>query len=153
MNNIFSSWTWTLPQTSQLQVTAKLNSNHNYQSLSKDFIEKYANATALGISYTEQYYNSNTSVSLHVHHTSNNQLHEVLGHTNFKNKLLEFNINTIKFSNISFTTQPLGKNSVVITMTGRVEINNNNYTSVNTFIVKINSGTYKILNHIFEIFI
>lgn len=153
MDNILSSWTWTFPQSSQLHITAKLNPNQNYQALAKDFLEKYANSMNIGIGFIENYYNNDTPISLHIHNGQNNQLYEIMGHTNFKNKLSEFNINVIKLFNIVFTSQPLGKNSIIITTNSQSEINGKKYSNVNTFIVRIKSGIYKITNHLFEIFI
>ncbi len=153
MNNTSSFWTWTFPQSSHLQVTAKLNPNQNYQALAKDFIEKYATSAAIGINFIENYYISNTPISLHIHNGQNNQLYEMFGHTNFRNKMAEFNINIIKFSNITFTVQPVGKNNIIITINARIELNGNSYTTVNTFITRINNGSYKIINQLFEIFV
>ena len=151
MNNT-SSLLWTFPQASQVQVTTKINPNNNYQTISKDFIEKYASAITFGINCAEYYYSSNASVSLHIHQGSNNYLHEIIGHANFKNKLSEFNINVIKFSNLVYTSQPVGKNSILLIFNGKADINNNTFTIINTFVLRIINGSPKIMNQVFEIF-
>ncbi|XWV26051.1 putative orfan [Tupanvirus soda lake] len=147
-----STVTWNFPQPMQVQITTPLNPNHDYQVVAKDFLEKYVTAISIGVVTIGHFYDANTSISLHIHRGNENHLFEIVGHNNFRNKLVEFGIQTIKYSNVVYTTQPVGKNSILITMHGRADINGVTYTTINTFIIRITSGLPRIINQVLEIF-
>ena len=150
-NNIPSTNNWIFPQPMQVQITTQLNANHNYQSIAKDFIEKFLTANSLGIGYTGHYYDNNTLFSIHVLQSSSGYLHEMIGFMNYRTKLTEMGIHTVKYNNILNTSQPIGKNSLLITMHGKAEINNSIYNISMTFVIKIISGTPTIISQIFNI--
>lgn len=144
---------WNFPKQTQVSVSTSVNNNYNYQMIAKDFIEKYVVANILGIACIGHYYNNNSYISLHIHHPPNSILYEIIGHNNFKNKMSELGISIIKYNNLTYTAQPIGKSSVIITLHGKAEINNINYNILSTFIVKIISDVPRIINQILEIYI
>lgn len=147
------SISWNFPQPMQVQVTTQLNANHNYQAIAKDFIEKYATANTLGVACLGHYYFNDAKISLHVHHSSSNQLHEMLGHSNFRNKLAEMGIYIIKYHTLTLTAQPLGKSKVLVNTFGKAEINNINYNIISNFVLKTTEIVPKIVSQTFEVFI
>lgn len=149
-----SSISWNFPQPMQVQITTQLNSNANYQAIAKDFVEKYLTANLFGISNLSFYYNDNTCISIHIHQSSNHTLYEIVGHNNYKNKLAELSINTIRYYNLICTAQPVGKKSILITTNGKAEINNRHYNIMTTFIIQLGNDQFsKITNQILEIFL
>ena len=133
-------------------ITPSSNNNNNYPTIAKDFLVQYSSSSTLGISCIGNYYNSDTSCSIHVHQATNHILAEAIGHGNFKTKLEEIGITTMKYSNITYTAQPLGKQSILITYFGQVEINSKLYMFDSTIILRLSIGTPKIANHILQIF-
>ena len=144
---------WNFPQPMEIQITTQLNANNNYHDIAKDFIEKYAMASSFDLTCTSHYYHTDALISLHIHHGTNNHLFEIVGHNNFKNKMTEFNLNATKYNNLVCTVQPIGKNKVLTTMHGRIELNSTFYNMITTFVVKIISGSPRIINQFLEIFV
>ena len=144
---------WNFPQPMEIQITTQLNVNNNYHDITKDFIEKYTLTSSLDLACISHYYHTDALISLHIHHETNNHLFEIVGHNNFKNKMTELNLSTIKYNNLVCTAQPIGKNKILTTMHGRVELNSKFYNMINTFIVKIIGGSPRIINQVLEIFV
>lgn len=143
---------WNFPQPMQVQIITQLNVNHYYQQIVKELLEKFFVAASLGIGYTEHYYDTNAMISIQTHQGSNNLLHEMIGFLNFKNKLSEMGINVLRCQNLTYTAQPVGKNSLLTTVTGKAEFNNIYYTIIITFVIRIQSGIPKIINEMIDIF-
>jgi hypothetical protein len=129
------------------------NPNHDYKCLTKEFVEKYVNANLLGIGCIGYYYNNNAMCSIHLHQGSVNELHEMVGHTNFMHKLKEIGVSTIKYHDIVPTSQPVGKNSILITFFGQAEINGRNHNLISTFIVRMVADAPRIVNQTLNIFL
>jgi hypothetical protein len=129
------------------------SSNHNYQQIAKDFLEKYVTATNnLGISCTAYYYTTDARFSIHLHQGVINQLYEIVGHNNFRAKLSELGILLMKYNGLIPTIQPLGKNSILITFYGQAEINGKMYNIETVFVARLVSESPRIVNHIVNIF-
>lgn len=128
-----------------------LNSNHNYQTIGRDFFEKYSTASSSSITYLENYYHPQSFNSIHVHIGTNN-LYEVIGYDNLRNKLAELKINAIKYHSTTFTCQPIGTDAIIITTAGKATINRINYSIISTFIIKNFDYGSKIMNHMLDIF-
>ena len=150
-NNNFQPMAWNYTHT--IQLTAQVNSNHNYTAIAKEFFEKYGTDSACGIMHTEPYYATDACISLHMHQYGVNHLYEVMGYAAFKNKTTELNIHSIKYMNLIPTAQPVGKNSVMISVFGQSEILGKIYTIESTLIIKIEKNTAKITNQILNIFL
>lgn len=150
-NNNLQPMNWNYTQT--VQITTQINPNNNYQQMAKEFLEKYANDCTMGIQYIENYYSSDTLISLHMHQYGQNYLYELIGHNNFKNRLYEIGIHAIKYNNIVPIAQPLGKKKVIITFYGFGEISGKNYNIESTIIFKLVPGFPKITNHCLNIFL
>ncbi|AYV85081.1 MAG: putative ORFan [Satyrvirus sp.] len=146
------AFNWNFSQTTPMQVT-QTNPNHNYQEISKNFMESFISSNNLGINYIGHHYTLDARISIVVHQGFGNHMYELVGYTNLKLKMAELNINTIKYSNIFYTPQLLGKNSIVITTFGKAEINNNQHNIMATYIVRMTNGMPKITNHILDIFV
>lgn len=136
-----------------MQITILLNPNYHYQELAKDFIEKFATSSALGIDFIAHYYLPGTMISLHLHHNISHQLFELIGYFQLKNKFAELGIQTVKYYHLSFNSQPVGKKKVIIDIVGKVEINNSHYQVSSFFLIKIVDGFYKIIHQILNILI
>lgn len=145
--NNSSGWSFTLP------LVINNDINHKYNAITKDFLDNYCNACSIGISSLDSYYENNAMFSLQIYQNNNNKLTEIVGFNNFKNKLTELNITSMKLNNYRFTSQPLNNTNILISIHGKININGTDYNSINTFIVKVNDTNKKIVNHIFEIFI
>ena len=143
------NYNWLQP----MQITVDQNANSNYPTIAKDFLEKYALASNYGISYTGHFYNSTSFVTIYVHQGQLNHLHETVGYTNYINKLVELGINLIKYQTITHSAQPIGKNNVLVTFYGQAEINGRNYQIKSVFVIRIISGSYRIINHVLDVFI
>lgn len=130
----------------------KINTVTNYASLSKTFIETYAATSQYSIELLEQYYHSNPSISLKLHQSSGENLHEFGSFLLFKVKLSELGIKSMKYTTAKITSQPIGKNSMFILLHGTVEINNKKYSTISSFVIRSNLSLSKIYNHIIEIF-
>jgi len=154
-NNVTSPTTvnWNFPQPMQVQITTQINSNQNYQMIAREFMEKYAAANTLGVGCIGHYYNTNSLISVHIHHESSNILFEMVGHTNFKNKMTEIGIQTIKYHSLIDTVQPLGKNSILVSMYGKADINNTNCNILTTYVIRLIAGAPKIINQTLNIFV
>lgn len=150
MNNSipFANWTWPTPM--QITVT---NPNFSYQTLARDFIEKYANQVAHGLTHVNSFYDNNAQCSIHLHQNNLHHLHEVIGHANWTKKLNELGIYSIKYHSLMQTPQPLGKKSILVNFHGQAEINGKNYNVTTSFIVKLFCGLPRITNHTFDIFV
>lgn len=151
-NAITSPWSFLPPPA--IQVSTQLDVNTNYQQITKDFIEKFANSCILGMSCTSQHYNADSKISLHIRQNSTNQsqLHELVGQGNLRTKLADIGIYIIKHYNLNYTCQPVGKKSILITLYGKAEININQLDMLHTFLIEINNGSPKITNHMMNIF-
>lgn len=157
MNN-YTSWypssqttnhdTLIFPQ--PMQITTPLN--HNYQTIAKDFIEKIAPTNTLDIISTGPYYSTNALISLHIHRDQNDTLFEITGHGDYINKLTDLGIQIIKYTNALYIAQPVGKNSILIIIHGKTDINGVQYATINIFVVRIVTDKPQIINQIFEIF-
>lgn len=143
---------WNFQQPMQVQITTPLNANHNYQLIAKDFLEKFSSASSYGMANTGYYYNTDCSITLTIHQGSSNNSTELMGYNNLKNKFTELGINIIKYHGIIHKCQPVGKNSVIVTLYGKTDINNTTYNIMSTFVVRIIQNNFKITNHIFDIF-
>lgn len=127
--------------------------NTNYKDIAQDFIMNYSISNNFGFICVANYYNSDAMCSIHIHKGINEHiLHETNGHSNFKNKLAELGITTLKYSNITFTPQPLGKNSILINYFGNVEINTKIYVFDSTIVLKLDLSPPRITNHVLQIF-
>lgn len=135
------------------QNSNNIDINQKYREIAKEFIDKYVNLNLPGIASIEQCYDSDSLISFHIHQGNNNHLFELVGYTAFKNKLAEKNITLIKYHNLTYTSQPVGKNCVMITMYCKANINNINYNASSTFIIRITGTIGKIINQVLEIFI
>ena len=143
---------WSFSQPMQVQVTTQLNANYNYQDIAKNFLEKYTSANIISFFSVDHYYDTNSSISLHLHQSSSNILHEIIGFNNFRDKMAGMNVYLIKYSNLVFTSQPIGENGIVISFHGKAEINGVLYNVLSTLVLRIISGTPKITNQILNIF-
>lgn len=135
-----------------LPIPSNDKSNNNHQEIAKYFIEKYAYASILGMNFLESYYFSTATISLHIHRGLENRLIELVGFTSFKNKLIEDNINVIRYNNLTYTSQTLDNKRIIITIHGKAEINYINYNISVVFVIKNINDSLKIVNHIFDIF-
>ena len=106
-NNNLQPMNWNYTQS--VQISAQINPNNNYQQMAREFLERYAADSTMGVQYLSDYYATDALISLHMHQLGQNYLYEVVGHNNLKNKLFEHNIYAIKYNNITPTAQPLGK--------------------------------------------
>jgi hypothetical protein len=125
--------------------------NYNYPDISKNFLEKYISTNSLGISFIESYYNSDTLCSIRIHILTTTQLHEVIGYTNFRNKLCELGISSIRYYDIKYTAQPIGKSKILINFSGCVEINGKYHYITSSIIIKMILGAPRIVNQIINI--
>jgi hypothetical protein len=67
-------------------------------------------------------------------------------------KFHEMSIHSIKYHNITQTSQPVKKTDILITFFGQAEINNHNYNIMTVLEISHISGTFKITNQILNIF-
>jgi len=144
-------FTWSFPAIQS--ITVEMDATQKYQTIAKEFIERYTTSSSLSIAATDQYYNTDSLFTIHVHQNVNHHLYEMVGHTNFKNKMSEISITTMKYHGLTYTSQPVGKNGVLISMNGKAEINNTNYSILSTFMIKMSGTNGKIINQVLEIFI
>lgn len=142
---------WNFTQNMQLAIEA--DNNQKYKEIAKEFLEKYNTSISSGIYAIDYCYNTDSLISLHIHQKNTHHLFELVGYIALKNKLNEISINIIKYHDMVYTSQPLAKNEVLITMYGKAEINSINYNTMSTFIIRISGTTCKIINQILEIFI
>lgn len=127
--------------------------NYNYPNISKDFLEKYISANSLGIGFIDHYYNSDTLCSIRLHILLTTQLHEVIGHINFRNKLHDLGIHNLRYYDIKYTAQPLGKSKILINFNGYVEINRKYHQVVSSIVLKMVLGTPRIVNQMLTIYV
>ena len=139
------SWNYTI------QISTQINPNNNYGQIAKDFFEKYGIDSALSIANIENYYTNESLISLYMHEHGQNFLYEMVGHTNLKNKLSELGIWAIRYFNLMPTIQPVGKNSIMLSFYGHIEISGKIYNVESTIIMKISGSTIKITNQILNI--
>lgn len=146
---------WFFPDAVQVHITAKLTPNHNYHQIAKDFFEKYAAANNIGIEHLGNYYHPDALISINIHRgtNDNNNLHEMTGFNNFKRKIDELKMTSIKYHSMVFTTQPISVDTVLVTFSGKAEINHTNFSVVSTFIIKYSEIGSKIMNHMLDIFV
>src|SRR5271154_4210551 len=129
------------------------NPNHRYQTIAKCFLEKYFNANNFGIGSIGEYYHTGALCSIHLHKDNRHELVEVIGHANFVRKLNEWSIGTIKYLGIVPTVQPIGRNSILVSFHGCVEINNRLHNILTTLILRTNNNSSIIINQILDIFV
>jgi hypothetical protein len=129
------------------------STNNNYQLIAKDFFEKYANASNKNISYLSNFYHQSSLISINIYHGVHNDLYELTGFDDFRNKLIDLKINSMKYHSMNYTSQPIGDNSILIIYMGKVEINRMNYSVITTFIIKNFNFGAKIINHIINFFV
>lgn len=140
-------------QPMEIQITMHPKSNIDFLAVAKDFVEKYFDANKLGISLLGHYYNAQSIFSINLHNNGQHMLFELMGHSNFTNKLAELGIFFIKYYDLACTTQPVGKSRLLITIHGKVDINGSHHNMITTLTLRITDGTPRISNHILEIFI
>lgn len=150
-NHTFTTIICFFQQPMQIQITTHLNPNYHYYELAKDFIEKFAISSTFGINATAHYYNQDTMVSLNLYHSDGNQIFELIGHEQLKNKMLELGIQTVGYNYSSFVSQPMGKKKIIINTIGKIEINSIHYHMFSLFLIKITSGFPKIMHQILNI--
>jgi hypothetical protein len=138
-------------QTVQMQQAPNKTDNSTYTVTAKNFFDQYSLMLALGINCTNNFYGTPSLCSLHIHQGENHQLYELNGYENFRNKLNELGITTIKLVNSHTTPQPLGKKTVLLSVLGQADINQRRYNISMVFTLRSINGTMKILNQILEI--
>lgn len=126
--------------------------NYNYRQIAVNFIENYANSSQIGFLFVSSYYDANALVSIHIHRGADHLLYEMIGPEQTKTQFNAIGINTIKYYNLTHTSQPLGKKSVFVTFHGNIDINGIQYKVISTFNLKLIHGVPKIFNHVLEIF-
>lgn len=151
-NASLPSINWNFSQPMEVQITTKLNPNHNHQTISKEILEKYNFDSSLGLQNIHHYYHNDCFISLIIHNQNNKQLYELVGYINFRLKMNELNVQAIKYYNINFSSQPIGKNNILMNLVGKAEINNAHFNIICSLVLKIVNGTPKITNQILEIY-
>lgn len=138
-----------------MQITFKNAPDNVYHQIAKDFLEKYVSSNLLGLGFIGDHYHFNALCTIHLHKNGTHDVHELVGFSNFKNKLNELGINLIKYYSSVFTTQPLAKKSIIISFCGQVDINTRVYNIETVFVIKQNDifGPFKITNHMLNVFI
>jgi hypothetical protein len=132
--------------------TAPTHINQNYKTIAQDFITQYSSANALGFACVGSFYNSEAICTLHIHKATEHMLFETAGYTATKNKLAELGITVLKYSGVTFTAQPVGRHSVLITYHGQIDVNGKNYSFDSTVVVKIGIAVPSIINQMLQIF-
>lgn len=130
---------------------SSIDIKNNYSQLGASFIEKYISSNQYGISYSSTYYASDALISLHIHKSNGNNLYEILGHTNLKSKLNEFQIDKIRFYSIISNFQPLENNKILINFYGKAEINNVEHNVMCNLVLSVTNNDTKIINQILNI--
>lgn len=130
----------------------KLNINHNYQNIAKDFFEKYSDNSKISIEYLENYYHPQSLITMRIQEGTNDYSYEFIGYNNFKNKFRELKMNNIEYHSMIYTAQPIGTDAILVTIHGRATINYATCSISSTFVIKYFEGCSKIMNHIFNIF-
>jgi hypothetical protein len=131
--------------------TISVPMNQNYATISQAFLENFAVSSTLDINNVSDHYIPNVSISLRIKRGTTNNLNEFTGYTNLKNKLHEFGIYSIKYYNITYTSQPVHKNNILISLHAKADINGKHYNILSSFLLRISNGTPKIINYILEI--
>lgn len=140
MNDIFR-WSFDQP----------ILTNGQYADIAKNFLEKYVIVNLLGISFIDNFYDSQALCTIHLHQGDKNQIFELVGYIALRDKLRELGIVLIRYHHLIFTSQPVGKHKVLIVFHGQLEINGRNFNTVSTMILKAESSL--IINQVIEIFL
>ena len=138
-----------------IQMPTQPITNQPYQTLAKKFIDKYISMVGFGISNCGSCYSDISKISLHIHNNTNNcnQLYEIIGYDSFKTTLLGLAIVQIKYNNVIYTCQPVGKKSILISFYGLSDINSKYYQTLSTIIFSIDKiNSCKVINQTIDIF-
>lgn len=130
-----------------------LNAEQNYQTIAKNFFDKYSADSILGINWLVQYYDTKTMISLHFHLNGSNHLYELIGYKNFLEKTVELNIKSIRFVEVLHTVQPLDFDKVLFNVVGRAMMNDVCVGNITvTFILGIDIKGPKIIRQMLDFF-
>ena len=127
------------------------STNTNYTEIAQLFIEKYLIAIQSGLSFCDGYYEPDSKITLYVNNgISIVNKFEFIGYNSLKCKLIELGIQIIRTHSLTFNYQPVGKNRILVSIVGKIEINGINYNTIN--IISFKSNINRITNQILKIF-
>jgi hypothetical protein len=130
------------------------HTNQNYNQTGFDFLNQYCMASAAGIHNLANAYNFDATCSMHVFKQGQQVLHEMQGFTAIKNKFTELQVSAMRYKDVAFTFQPIGKNSILASFCGKVEINCADFMFNSTMVIKVHSSSgCKVSNHMFQFFL
>lgn len=129
-----------------------IETNADYNAIAKDFLEKFAAYNKMGIAATHHYYNLDTPTSIRINIIKTWNIYETVGFKGYESKMKELGITNIVFNNLNVTTQPVGKKSVLMNIAGYMSINLKNYYFTSSIVIKLVSGSPRILNQILDIY-
>ena len=125
--------------------STEITTNTNYTGIAKTMIEK------IMANQNSPYYISESVFSIQLTGVAN-YLYEYTSYANFYAKLNELGMNNVKYLNVSYTAQPLGKHNVLANYQGDLDINGSVYKFSSSIIIKVNSLFNNITHHIINIF-
>lgn len=137
-----------------MQIVVDNAPNHDYQSIAKEFVDKYIKDNHGGVRNIGNYFDNKTLFTINLHRGNQRQMFDLIGSDSFINKLIDLGINTIKYYNTVCTAQPVGKKDTIITVHGRTDINGKHCDIIMTFVLHISKNQRAVItNHIFELFV
>jgi len=128
---------------------SKKKNNESFREIAKDFIQKYIELSNCGFQFISMYYNTDSLISLVLHQNDDHVYWELVGHDQFGKKLTELGIK-LKIENLLCKSQPVGKSKILISIHGKAVDNFTQRDIAMTIILKIVSGTPRIVNQVLE---
>ena len=130
-------------------------SNSNYNSIAKDFLERFLPPNSMGQLFTSEFFYPDALITFKIHANTSPgspQTTELISHDSMKTFMYAQNMAVIRYYGINHTSQPIGKFCILICIHGKAEIHSNHYSVIMNLVLKIDRSQVKITNKVLEIF-